>query len=82
MSRRAISAAPDSYLNPCPQAGRIVKETYTGINGTKSLNVYLPYGYDPNKKYNIFYLMHGGGENENTIFSNDVKCKISLTTRL
>ncbi len=66
-------AAPDNYLNTCSQAGRIVKETYTGINGTKSLNVYLPYGYDSNKKYNIFYLMHGGGENENTIFSNDVK---------
>ena len=64
--------APNSYLNQCPQPGRIVKETYTGINGTKSLNVYLPYGYDPSKKYNIFYLMHGGGENENTIFSNDV----------
>ncbi|HOM02800.1 MAG TPA: endo-1,4-beta-xylanase, partial [Acetivibrio sp.] len=66
-------AAPDYYLNTCSKAGRIVKETYTGINGTKSLNVYLPYGYDSSKKYNIFYLMHGGGENENTIFSNDVK---------
>lgn len=66
-------AAPDDYLNTCSQAGTIVNETYTGIRGSKSLNVYLPYGYDPNKKYNIFYLMHGGGENENTIFSSDVK---------
>lgn len=66
-------AAPDYYLNPGSQAGTVVNETYTGINGTKKLNVYLPYGYDENKKYNIFYLMHGGGENENTIFSNDVK---------
>ena len=65
--------ANDSYLKQCSQAGRIIKENYTGINGNKSLNVYLPYGYDENKKYNIFYLMHGGGENENTIFSNDVK---------
>jgi enterochelin esterase-like enzyme len=65
--------APGNYQNPCPQAGRIVKESYNGINGGNSLNVYLPYGYDKNKQYNIFYLMHGGGENENTIFSNDVK---------
>ncbi len=61
------------YLAPCSQAGTITKETYNGIRGTKSLNVYTPYGYDPSKKYNIFYLMHGGGENENTIFSDDVK---------
>ncbi|MCR4796520.1 MAG: family 43 glycosylhydrolase [Ruminococcus sp.] len=65
--------APGNYLNSCSQAGKIVKETYNGINGSNSLNVYLPYGYDPNRKYNIFYLMHGGGENENTIFSSDVK---------
>ena len=68
-------AAPDEYLKTCSQAGTVVNETYTGINGTKKLNVYLPYGYDSNKKYNIFYLMHGGGENENTIFSEDVKLK-------
>lgn len=66
-------AAPDYYLNPGSQQGKVVNETYQGINGTKKLNVYLPYGYDSSKKYNIFYLMHGGGENENTIFSNDVK---------
>jgi len=65
--------APGNYLNSCPQAGRIIKENYNGINGNNALNVYLPYGYDKNKRYNIFYLMHGGGENENTIFSNDVK---------
>ncbi|MDE7364116.1 MAG: family 43 glycosylhydrolase [Ruminococcus sp.] len=66
-------AAPDYYLNPAEKQGKVINETYTGINGAKKLNVYLPYGYDENKKYNIFYLMHGGGENENTIFSNDVK---------
>ena len=38
---------------------------------TKTYNVYLPQGYDPAdtaKKYNVFYLMHGGGENVNTLF--------------
>ncbi|MDO5561138.1 MAG: carbohydrate binding domain-containing protein [Oscillospiraceae bacterium] len=65
--------APGNYFNPCAQAGKIVKETYNGINGSNTLNVYLPNGYDSSKQYNIFYLMHGGGENENTIFSDDVK---------
>lgn len=69
----AYKEAPGYYLDTCDQAGKVTKETYTGIRGTKSLNVYTPYNYDPSKKYNIFYLMHGGGENENTIFSNDVK---------
>ena len=62
-------AAPDKYINEqAAQQGTIVKETYNGINGQKSLHVYLPYGYDESKHYNIFYIMHGGGENENTIF--------------
>ena len=42
-------------------------------NGTnsKQLNVYLPYCYDAtdrNRKYNVLYLMHGGGEDENLLF--------------
>ena len=31
---------------------------------TKQLNVYLPYGYDESQQYNVVYLMHGGGENQ------------------
>lgn len=30
----------------------------------KSVNVYLPYGYDPAQQYNILYLMHGGGDDQ------------------
>lgn len=65
-------AAPNEYLNGCQQAGRVITEYYNGIRGNKTLKVYVPYGYDENKKYNILYLMHGGSENENTIFGNDV----------
>ena len=64
--------APDSpgnsYFDSCSQQGKVTKETYNGIRGSKSLYVYTPYNYDPSKKYNIFYLMHGGNENENTLF--------------
>jgi len=30
----------------------------------KSAWVYLPYGYDSSKQYNVLYLLHGGGVNE------------------
>lgn len=63
--------APGNYFGSCAQEGKVVKESYNGINGQNNLNVYLPYGYDESKRYNIFYLMHGGGENENTLFYND-----------
>ncbi|MBR6623801.1 MAG: hypothetical protein IKK91_07935 [Ruminococcus sp.] len=60
-----------SYKNAISQSGTVVKESYNGINGTNSLNVYLPYGYDESKKYNVFYFMHGMGDNENTLLYND-----------
>lgn len=31
----------------------------------KELLVYLPYGYDAEKQYNVVYLMHGTGDNQN-----------------
>ena len=65
---KQYKAAPNNYYQTCQQQGKVTKETYNGIRGSKSLHVYTPYNYDPNKKYNIFYLMHGGGENENTLF--------------
>eukprot|EP00833_Pecoramyces_ruminatium_P018669 jgi/Orpsp1_1/1192701/evm.model.d7180000095272.1 len=73
VANMSFREAPGNYLNPCQQAGKITKESYNGVNGGNTLLVYTPYGYDKSQQYNIFYLMHGGGENENTIFSNDVK---------
>ncbi len=48
--------------------GTVEKLTYvaTTENGNrlyKYANIYLPYGYTPEKKYNVLYLMHGGGGN-------------------
>ncbi|MGB4186302.1 MAG: alpha/beta hydrolase-fold protein, partial [Limnochordia bacterium] len=43
----------------------------SGGKDNKKLLVYLPYGYydeGNNRKYNVLYLMHGGGENENLLF--------------
>ena len=68
-------AAPENngnnYFRQPANHGEVVKETYSGINGSKTMYVYVPYGYDKNKQYNVFYLMHGGGENEGTCFNDD-----------
>ncbi|MCF0233665.1 MAG: 1,4-beta-xylanase, partial [Thermoguttaceae bacterium] len=66
---KAYVETPKSYERKAEQNGRVVREAYEGINGPNALFVYLPYGYDENKEYNVFYLMHGGGENENTAFT-------------
>ena len=63
--------AVDDYFKQPANHGTVIREDYTGINGNKTMYVYVPYGYDESKKYNVFYLMHGGGENENTCFNND-----------
>lgn len=53
------------------EGGVIERITYTahdyagdGHEITKEANVYLPYGYSEDKKYNVLYLMHGIGGNE------------------
>lgn len=53
------------------QSGTIEKITYTtrdyfgdGAEIEKYAYVYLPYGYDEDKKYNVLYLMHGIGGDE------------------
>ncbi|MDF2885268.1 MAG: enterochelin esterase-like enzyme, partial [Clostridiaceae bacterium] len=63
--------------------GTIEQMEYTVTNEdnsktVKKMNVYLPNGYNPSdntKKYNILYLMHGGGENETTIFGGPSESK-------
>lgn len=67
------------------EGGKIEKITYTahdyfgdGAEITKDAYVYLPYGYSEDKKYNVLYLMHGIGGDENewgmTGNSSRVKC--------
>ncbi len=64
---------PVKYLSlQLLEAGRIEQISYTahdyfGDGGeiTKNANVYLPYGYSEDKKYNVLYLMHGIGGDEN-----------------
>jgi len=67
---------PETYKMLSEKQGTIERLQYNAPNlnngiDVKYLNVYLPYGYNPadkTKKYNVLYLMHGGGENENLLF--------------
>lgn len=45
---------------------------------TKRALVYLPYGYDPDKNYNILYLMHGTGDDENYWLKTHAYNKVML----
>ena len=65
---------PAAYRQPAEHAGTLEKLTYETWESmtydqhcqrlTKEAWVYVPYGYDPAKKYNVFYISHGGWSNE------------------
>lgn len=67
---------PSGMLVPAEQKGTVERfeyDTQTYDEGdSKPLHkgawVYLPYGYDTAKKYNILYLLHGGGVTEDWWF--------------
>lgn len=79
---------PVKYLSlRVTECGSIEKITYTtydyfgdGSEIEKQANVYLPYGYDEEKKYNVLYLMHGigGDENEWGMTGSTSKVKIMM----
>lgn len=79
---------PVKYLSlRVTECGSIEKITYMtydyfgdGSAIEKQANVYLPYGYDEEKKYNVLYLMHGigGDENEWGMTGSASKVKIMM----
>lgn len=64
------STGIDNLKAECDQKGTVVSLDYeTPLYATdpetivtKTLYIYLPYGYDEAQPYNILYLLHGGGE--------------------
>lgn len=79
---------PAKYLSlRVTECGTIEKITYTtydyfgdGSEIEKQANVYLPYGYDEENEYNVLYLMHGigGDENEWGMTGSTSKVKIIM----
>lgn len=81
-----IDKIPDEYLVArTDNIGTIEKISYIskdyfgdGSEITKPANVYLPYNYDEGKQYNVLYLMHGIGGNENEWGMNNESSRVKI----
>lgn len=75
-NEKHFKTVPDEYRAASDKPGTIETLHYQTANlengmDDKKLHVYLPHGYNPadtNKKYNVLYFLHGGGENEDLLF--------------
>ena len=73
IARHTMWAVPEQFDSvQCDQPGTVEEVLYStrayatdGRDVQKRALVYLPYGYDETKQYNILYLMHGTGDDEN-----------------
>lgn len=69
------------YDKPSEQPGQVVRldyETTAYGQPLKSwVNVYVPYGYDPQQQYNIIYFLHGTNETQDS-FIGDERAKNAL----
>lgn len=73
---------PAEFYQDCSHSGTVTKHDYdvtSYVNESvktihKSFNVYLPYGYDESRPYNVLILVHGGGGDEeswlNTVYDS------------
>ena len=71
-----LKTIPEEYYTPADRQGTLEEfyydtyESRTYMQKTTRLRkraiIYLPYGYNAEQKYNVFYLMHGGWGNETT----------------
>ena len=83
MVPKMIEEIPDEYFKASEQPGTLIDlyydtyESFSYDRKTKPLKkhaiVYLPYGYNKNQKYDVFYLMHGGWEDETTMLGTPAK---------
>lgn len=63
---------PDEFYQEAEHAGTVTAveydteavAAYDELTYHKRMNVYLPYGYDGSRPYNVLVLIHGHGENE------------------
>ena len=68
--------APKFWEAPCAQPGTIERLDYTtdvyGETLNQWANVYLPYGYDAAKQYNILYFFHGTNETQESFICDEL----------
>lgn len=73
-----IKEIPTAYASPASKEGNVVRINYVTNSydaANRSMNkyayVYLPQGYNENTRYNVFYLLHGGGGNAERYFNGE-----------
>ena len=74
----SIEDIPAEYRSAAEHAGEVVRFDYDTDVEDKYAYIYVPYGYDKNRQYEILYMMHGGGGSQESLFggagqSNDIK---------
>ncbi len=77
----AYEPIPSGYIEWLEDCGTVVDFNYIaktedGVEYEKHSFVYLPKGYDANdkdRKYNVIYLMHGGGDDETWYFADTAR---------
>lgn len=68
---------PDSMFADCPEKGIVEYVDYDSVQYAswepivKHMEVYLPYGYNENTKYNLLLMMPGTGSTESYFFKNE-----------
>jgi enterochelin esterase-like enzyme len=62
---------PGLFKPTAKQQGRIHRVDYITSGAPKHAYVYAPYGYDNTKKYDVLYLMHGGGDRADRFIGTD-----------
>ncbi len=62
---------PENFFDGCANPGRVVTFCYKAGDKDKTALVYLPRDYDASRRYNVFYLLHGGADNERWYFRGE-----------
>lgn len=59
----------DMFKQECPKPGTVDHVTVNGV----PMNIYKPYNYSENNKYDVLVLLHGLGGDSNSWFDKDTK---------
>lgn len=73
----AFNGVPTEIYEDCDHPGTVENITYQAPDITdperrlnRKVDVYLPYDYSPDSKYNVLFLIHGGGDDEHSFTTN------------
>lgn len=62
---------PSEYYEECKTKGSVVSFSYKADGKDKRALVYVPYGFDAAKQYDVLYLLHGGADDETWYFRGE-----------